>query len=55
MAKRNKGEGTIYYSEARKQWIGQFTKTIAGEKIRKSVYGSTKKEVSEKLLDLRVE
>ena len=55
MAKRNKGEGTIYYSEARKQWIGQFTKTIAGEKIRKSVYGATKKEVSEKLLDLRVE
>ena len=35
MAKRNRGEGTIYYSEARKQWIGQFTKTIAGEKIRK--------------------
>ncbi len=55
MAKRNRGEGTIYYSAARKQWIGQFTKTIAGEKIRKSVYGSTKNEVSEKLLDLRVE
>lgn len=32
MAKRNRGEGTIYYSEARKQWIGQFTKTIEGEK-----------------------
>ena len=48
MAKRNRGEGTIYYSEARKQWIGQFTKTIEGEKIRKSVYGATKNEVSEK-------
>ena len=55
MAKRNRGEGTIYYSAARKQWIGQFTKTVAGEKIRKSVYGATKNEVSEKLLDLRVE
>lgn len=22
MANRNRGEGTIYYSEARKQWIG---------------------------------
>ena len=55
MAKRNRGEGTIYYSEARKQWIGQFTKTIEGEKIRKSVYGATKNEVSEKLLDLRIE
>jgi len=51
MAKRNRGEGTIYYSESRKQWIGQFTKTIEGEKIRKSVYGATKNEVSEKLLD----
>jgi len=55
MTKRNRGEGTIYYSEARKQWIGQFTKTIAGQKIRKSVYGATKNEVSEKLLDLRIE
>ena len=42
MSKRNKGEGTIYYSEARKQWIGQFTKTIAGQKIRKSVSFSPK-------------
>ena len=31
MSKRNRGEGTIYYSKSRKQWIGQFTKTVAGE------------------------
>ena len=55
MTKRTKGEGTIYYSEQREQWIGQFSKTIAGQKIRKSVYGATKQEVSKKLLDLRIE
>lgn len=55
MANRNKGEGTIYFSKTRNQWIGQFSKTIAGQKIRKSVYGNTKQEVSEKLLDLRIQ
>lgn len=55
MAKRNRGEGTIYYSKSRKQWIGQYSKTIGEQKIRKSVYGSTKTEVSEKLLNLRIE
>lgn len=55
MAKRIKGEGTIYYSEQRKQWIGQLSKTLAEQKIRKSVYGATKQEVSKKLLDLRIE
>lgn len=55
MTNRNKGEGTIYFSESRNQWIGQFTKTLAGQKIRKSVYGNTKQEVSEKLLDLRIQ
>ena len=55
MSNRNKGEGTIYFSESRNQWIGQFTKTLAGQRIRKSVYGNTKQEVSEKLLDLRIQ
>lgn len=55
MSNRNKGECTIYFSESRNQWIGQFTKTLAGQRIRKSVYGNTKQEVSEKLLDLRIQ
>lgn len=51
MGKRGNGEGTIYYSESIKKWIGQFTNgTKANGKInRKSVYGKTRKEVKDKL------
>ncbi|MEG1705666.1 MAG: site-specific integrase [Clostridia bacterium] len=49
--KRGNGEGSIYYSETLKRWVGQFT---AGRKTdgtinRKSVYGKTRKEVAEKI------
>ena len=43
--RRSNGEGTIYYSEKLKKWIGQF---IANGK-RKSIYGNTKKEVIQKM------
>ena len=46
MAKRGNGEGTIYYSESKKRWVGQFTAGIN----RKTVYGKTRKEVSEKII-----
>lgn len=51
MGKRGNGEGTIYYSEKLNKWVGQF---VAGRKAdgklnRKSVYGSTRKEVKEKM------
>jgi len=45
MGRRSNGEGTIYYSERLKKWVGQFT---ANSK-RKSIYGSTKREVIEKM------
>mgnify|MGYP004528679973 CR=1 FL=1 len=45
MGRRSNGEGTIYYSERLKKWVGQFT---ANSK-RKSVYGKTKREVIEKM------
>jgi len=45
MGRRSNGEGTIYYSEKLKKWVGQFT---ANSK-RKSIYGNTKKEVIEKM------
>lgn len=45
MGRRSNGEGTIYYSEKLKKWVGQFT---ANGK-RKSIYGNTKKEVIEKM------
>ncbi|MBQ9298111.1 MAG: site-specific integrase [Clostridia bacterium] len=45
MGRRSNGEGTIYYSERLKKWVGQFT---ANSK-RKSIYGNTKREVIEKM------
>lgn len=51
MAKRGNGEGTIYYSEKLNKWVGQFTagRKADGKINRKSVYGSTRKEVKEKI------
>lgn len=51
MAKRGNGEGTIYYSEKLNKWVGQFTagRKTDGRLNRKSVYGSTRKEVKEKM------
>lgn len=49
--KRGNGEGTIYYSEKLNKWVGQFTdgRKSDGSLNRKSVYGSTRKEVKNKL------
>ena len=45
MGKRGNGEGSIYYSENLKRWVGQYT--YNGK--RKSVYGKTRTEVKDKL------
>lgn len=45
MGKRGNGEGSIYYSEKLKRWIGQYT--YNGK--RKSIYGKTRAEVKDKL------
>lgn len=45
MGKRGNGEGSIYYSEKLKRWIGQYTYNSK----RKSVYGKTRSEVKDKL------
>lgn len=45
MGKRGNGEGSIYYSETLKRWVGQYT--YNGK--RKSVYGKTRTEVKDKL------
>lgn len=52
MGKRGNGEGTIYYSEKLKRWVGQFTAGVKtdGKINRKTVYGKTRKEVSEKII-----
>lgn len=51
MSKRGNGEGTIFYSEKLGRWVGQFTagRKENGKLNRKSVYGSTRKEVKEKM------
>lgn len=45
MGKRGNGEGSIYYSETLKRWIGQYT--YNGK--RKSVYAKTRTEVKNKV------
>ena len=51
MAKKGNGEGTIYFVPARKRWCGQYVigRDDDGKLIRKTVYGKTRKEVSEKI------
>lgn len=53
MAKRGNGEGTIYFSEKLNKWVGQFTagRKADGRINRKSVYGSTRKEVAQKIIE----
>ena len=57
MAKRGNGEGTIFYSETLKKWVGQFTagRKDDGKLNRKTVYGNTRKEVKEKLIKKQAE
>lgn len=50
MKKRNNGEGSIYFNEKRKRWVGSVT--VAKGK-RKTVYGKTMKEVREKMLEIK--
>lgn len=51
MSKRGNGEGSIYYSESLKRWVGQVSLGYKddGSPKRKSIYGKTRKEVSEKI------
>lgn len=52
MSKRGNGEGTIYYSDTLKKWVGQYTagRKDNGKINRKSVYGKTRKEVADKII-----
>lgn len=52
--KRGNGEGSIYYSEKLRRWIGQVSIGYKkdGSIRRKSVYGKTRKEVNEKMQKL---
>ncbi|MBQ7596503.1 MAG: hypothetical protein IJU45_07560 [Clostridia bacterium] len=41
---RGNGDGSVYYSESRKSWVGQITvgRSAEGKLKRKAVYGKTK-------------
>lgn len=49
------GDGSIYYVESRKSYVGQVTLEINGEKKRKTAYGKTEKIVKDKLLEYRIQ
>ena len=56
MGKRANGDGAIYYSESRKKWVGQITLGYDenGNRKRKTVYGSTKSEIKQKLKQIEI-
>lgn len=57
MAKREYGSGSVYYSESRKRWVGQYKTSVTaeGKPKKKTIYGKTKKEVKERLKKLQAE
>ncbi|EHL13166.1 hypothetical protein HMPREF9629_00466 [Peptoanaerobacter stomatis] len=49
--RRNKGEGSVYYSDSKKLWICQVTlgyEPQTGKQIRKTLYAKTKSDLIEK-------
>lgn len=53
---RGNGDGSIYYSESRKKYIGQVTVGREdGKYKRRTVYGKTKKEVKDKIAAIQNE
>ena len=55
--KRGNGDGSIYYSDAKKKWVGQVTtgRDANGKLQRRTVYGKTKTEVKEKITGIKNE
>jgi integrase len=54
--RRGRGEGSVYFDEARQLWVSQVSlgkDPVSGKRRRETVYGATKKEVQDKLLDLQ--
>lgn len=56
-SKRGHGEGSIRYDEKRKQWVGKIMLGYRpdGKPDRRTVYGSTRKEVADKLAALKAQ
>ncbi len=56
MSKRANGDGAIYFSDKKGKWVGQITLGYDenGNRKRKTVYGSTKTEVKQKLKQIEI-
>lgn len=56
MSKRANGDGAVYYSDSKQKWVGQITLGYdeKGNRKRKTVYGSTKTEVKQKLKQIEI-
>ena len=49
------GDGSIYFVEKRNRYAGQIQLLIDGERVRKTVYGRTEREVRNKLKELQIQ
>ncbi len=51
LSKRGNGEGSIFYRDKLKKWVGQVTLGInsEGKQVRKTFYGDTRKEIKDKM------
>lgn len=49
------GDGSIYFVEKRNRYAGQIQLLIDGERVRKTVYGKTEREVRNKLKELQIQ
>ena len=49
------GDGSIYFVKSRNRYAGQVTLMIDGDKLRKTVYGKTEKEVKDKIRELHIQ
>ena len=56
MRKRANGDGAVYFSDTKNKWVGQITLGYdeSGNRKRKTVYGSTKSEVKQKLRQIEI-
>ena len=55
--KRANGDGAIFFNETKKKWVGQITLGYDenGKRKRKTVYGTTKSEVKQKLKQIEIQ
>lgn len=49
------GEGSIYFAPKRNRYVGQIQLLIDGERVRKTVYGKTEREVRNKLKEHQIQ